>query len=566
MIQPLLAPSGAPAAISAGVPPDDPRQLRLPASPGFGMDRDEPFGRLAAIDIGSNSIHMIVVAPQASGAYRALGVAPQASGAYRVLGREREMVRLGKTGLGEGVLSEAAIANGLEALIRMTTMARLKGADRVVAVATSAVREAANGQDFLGRVKAQTGLDVQLLSGTEEGRLIYRAVREVVDLGPASAAIVDVGGGSTEWIGVQGGELAGVASLPLGSLRCAAHLKGDPPRRDSIARLRASIRARLAEEVPRDPAAPPLARLIATSGTALCCADLVDLFAGRREAATGLREVRARDIAQLVTRLRRLKRRELAALPPVGAPRSDSLMAGAILLQELVAHAGVERFQVSDRALRDGLVLEALGQPIPEALQPGDLRRRQVLQLAEQAQSVLRHNVQTARLASRLFDVTASLHSFGAREREWLEYAALLHDIGYSVHYRNHHKHAYYLIANASLAGFDPPEIEIIAHLARYHRGALPKRKHPTFAALKPWQQKTVRRLAVLLRLADALDRTHASRVEEIYGAIGDDRVRIEVVSPYQVELELEAASEHRRDFEKIFGARLRLRQGLETA
>ncbi|HEV3075825.1 MAG TPA: Ppx/GppA family phosphatase, partial [Thermoanaerobaculia bacterium] len=121
-------------------------------------------------------------------------------------------------------------------------------------------------------------------------------------------------------------------------------------------------------------------------------------------------------------------------------------------------------------------------------------------------------------------------------------------------------------IANASLAGFDPPEIEIIAHLARYHRGSLPKRKHPTFAALKPWQQKTVRRLAVLLRLADALDRTHASRVEEIYGAIGDDRVRIEVVSPYQVELELEAASEHRRDFEKVFGARLRLRQGLETA
>jgi exopolyphosphatase/guanosine-5'-triphosphate,3'-diphosphate pyrophosphatase len=530
------------------------------------MDRDEPFGRLAAIDIGSNSIHMIVVAPQATGAYRALGVAPQASGAYRVLGREREMVRLGKTGLGEGVLSEAAIANGLEALIRMTTMARLKGADRVVAVATSAVREAANGPDFLGRVKAQTGLDVQLLSGTEEGRLIYRAVREVVDLGPGGAAIVDVGGGSTEWIGVQGGELAGVASLPLGSLRCAGHLKGDPPRRDSIARLRASIRARLADEVPRDPAAPPLGRLIATSGTALCCADLVDLFGGRREAATGLREVRAKDLAQLVTRLRRLKRRELAALPPVGAPRSDSLMAGAILLQELVAHAGVERFQVSDRALRDGLVLEALGQPIPEALLPGDLRRRQVLQLAEQAQSVLRHNVQTARLASRLFDVTASLHSFGAREREWLEYAALLHDIGYSVHYRNHHKHAYYLIANASLAGFDPPEIEIIAHLARYHRGALPKRKHPTFAALKPWQQKTVRRLAVLLRLADALDRTHASRVEEIYGAIGDDRVRIEVVSPYQVELELEAASEHRRDFEKIFGARLRLRQGLETA
>jgi exopolyphosphatase/guanosine-5'-triphosphate,3'-diphosphate pyrophosphatase len=555
VIQPLLAPAH-PLGAGGEAPhdPNDPRQLRLPQWPASVERRDEPFGRMAAIDIGSNSIHMIVVAPQTNGT-------------YRVLGREREMVRLGKTGLGEGMLSEATIANGLEALLRMTTMARLKGADRVVAVATSAVREAANGKDFLDRVKAHTGLDVQLLSGAEEGRLIYRAVREVVDLGLGSAAVIDVGGGSTEWIAVQAGKRAGVVSLPLGSLRCAVYLKGDPPRPASIARLREAIRARLAEEVPRDPEAGPLSRVIATSGTALCCADLVDLFGGRGEAAaTGLREVRTKELAQLVARLRRLERRELAELPPVGGPRSDSLMAGAILLQELIAHAGVDRFQVSDRALRDGLVLEALGQPIPEALQPGDLRRRQVLQLAEQAQSVVRHNQQTARLAVRLFDVTASLHSFGAREREWLEYAARLHDIGYSVHYRNHHKHAYYLIANAGLAGFDPPEIEIIAHLARYHRGPLPKSKHPSFAALKPWQQKTIRRLAVLLRIADALDRTHASRVEEIFGAIGDDRVRIEVVSPYQVELELEAAREHRADFRKVFGARLSLRQGLETA
>jgi exopolyphosphatase/guanosine-5'-triphosphate,3'-diphosphate pyrophosphatase len=546
VIQALLSPTGA----LEGGPLGEALQLRLPD---LAARRDEPFGRLAAIDIGSNSIHMIVVAPQPNGA-------------YRVFAREREMVRLGKTGLGEGVLSEAAVAGGLVALIRMTTMASLKGADRVVAVATSAVREAANGKDFLARVKAQTGLDVQLLTGIEEGQLIYRAVREVVDLGPGSAAIVDVGGGSTEWIAVEAGGLAGVVSLQLGSLRCAAYLKGDLPRPAAIARLREAIRARLTEELARDPAAPPLSRLVATSGTAVCCADLVDLFGGRKAPGTGLREVRAKDLAQLVARLRGMRRRELADLPPVGGPRSDSLMAGAILLQELVGHAGVDRFQVSDRALREGLVLAALGQPIPAALAPGDLRRRQVLQLAEQAPSVLRHNLQTARLAVRLFDVTTSLHSFGTREREWLEYAALLHDVGYSIHYRNHHKHTYYLIANAGLDGFDQPELEIIAHVARYHRGAPPKAKHAAFAALKPWQQKTIRRLAVLLRIADALDRTHASRVEEIYGAIRADRVRIEVVSPYEVELELEAAREHRRYFEAVIGARLSLRQGLETA
>ncbi|MFY9819973.1 MAG: HD domain-containing protein, partial [Thermoanaerobaculia bacterium] len=201
---------------------------------------------------------------------------------------------------------------------------------------------------------------------------------------------------------------------------------------------------------------------------------------------------------------------------------------------------------------------------------PEDLRRRQVLRVAERADTVYRHNLQTARLAARLFDVTASVHGLGSREREWLEYAALLHDIGYSIHYRGHHKHAYYLISNAVLDAFDPREIEIIAHVARYHRGAAPKATHPTLAALKPWQQRTIRKLAALLRVADALDRTHASRVEEIYGSIRTSKsplkVTLEVVSRYAVDLELEAAQEHGRFFERTFGCTLRLRQGLEVA
>jgi len=309
-------------------------------------------------------------------------------------------------------------------------------------------------------------------------------------------------------------------------------------------------------------------RLVATSGTAVCCADLADHFAGRpwKELSGVLREVRTKEVAQLVERLRPLKRRQIADLPPVGLPRSESLLAGALLLHELAVHAGVDRFQVCDRALREGLVLAALGQPIPDAAEPRDLRRRQVLQLAERAESVYRHNLQTARLAVRLFDVTASLHGLGAREREWLEYAALLHDIGYSIHYRGHHKHAYYLITNAVLDAFDQREVEIIAHVARYHRGASPKASHPTLAVLKPWQQRTIRKLAALLRVADALDYTHASRVEEIYCAIRGRRVTLEVLSRYAVDLELEAAREHGRFFEKVFGGPLRLRQGLEAA
>lgn len=514
--------------------------------------------RLAAIDIGSNSIHM-VVAEAAPG------------GGYRLLGREREMVRLGKTGLGEGALSESAMRDGLEALARMTTIARLKGAGRLVAVATSAVRESANGADFLARVKALTGLDVQLLTGVEEGRLIYRAVREVVDLGAgtaATAAIADIGGGSTEWITTRGGEVEQVVSLTLGSLRCAADLKGDPPSAASVERLRRRLQKRLGEVIPKG----PVDRLVATSGTADTCANLIDHFAARpsRELSGVLREVRAKDLTALIDRLRPLKRRQIADLPTVGGPRSESLLAGALLLQELVAQAGVERFQVCDRALREGLMLATLNQAVPAAPDPRDERRRQVLQLADRAETVYRHNLQTARLALRLFDVTASVHGLGGREREWLEYAALLHDIGYSVHYRGHHKHAYYLITNAVLDAFDQREVEIIALVARYHRGSFPKARpnasHPALAVLKPWQQRTIRKLAALLRVADALDRTHASRVEEIYGSIRGRKVTLELVSRYAVDLELESAREHGRFFEKVFDCSLKLRQGLEAA
>ncbi len=556
VVQPLLLP---------GDPGPAPGR-REPAA-GSTMPAGAPVDRLAAIDIGSNSIHMIVVAPEPKGG-------------YRVLGREREMVRLGKSalsggagGAGAGALSEAAMQDGLEALIKMTTLASLKGARRVVAVATSAVREATNGEEFLARVKAQTGFDVQLLSGVDEGLLIYRAVREVVDIGGGgggaggggSAAVVDVGGGSTEWVATAGGKIEQVVSLRLGSLRSATGLKGDPPSAGEIERLRRTIRTALAAEIP----VRPVSRLVATSGTAVCSADLADLFAARARKGGGgaLREVRTRELSQVAARLATMKRREIAALPPVGGPRSDSILAGAILLEELVLHAGVDRFQVCDRALREGLVLAALGQPIPLARDPEDLRRRQVLQLAERSESVLAHNLQSARLAVRLFDLTLSVHGLGAREREWLEYAALLHDIGYSIHYNDHHKHSYYLITNATLDAFDPREIEILAHVARYHRGRRPKpHRQPTLLALKPWQQRVIVKLTCLLRVADALDRTHASRVEEVYASIRPHRVKLEVLSRYDVGLELAAVREHGELFLETFGRKLAVRQGLEAA
>jgi exopolyphosphatase/guanosine-5'-triphosphate,3'-diphosphate pyrophosphatase len=506
--------------------------------------------RLAAIDIGSNSIHMIVVERRPGGG-------------YRVLDRERDMVRLGRSGLGRGRLSERAIERGLVALSRMTTLARLKGATRLVAVATSATREAENGDDFLARVRAHTGLAVRLLDGAEEGELIYRAVREAVDLGRRSALILDVGGGSTEWITTRAGRLGKVRSLALGSLRGAGELDGDPPSRRSLAALRRKIRRRLgAIEAPRS-----LDRAFATSGTAVCVADLIDHFGGRDWKARGgvLREIRRRDLAALVARLVEMKQRDLARLPPVGKPRAESIVAGAVLLEELLRRSSLDRLAVSDRALREGLVLQTLAEPTADSA-PAGVRGRQVRQLAERAPSVLLHAEHTARLALRLFDLTLSLHRLGPREREWLENAALLHDVGYAVDYERHHKHGYYLITNAALDAFDPREIEVIAHVVRYHRGAAPSPRHAGFAALRGWQRRTVESLAALLRLAEALDRSHARRVEEIYCAIRKKRIRIEVVSPWDVTLELDTARTRGNLFEQAFGRTVEVRQGLRAA
>lgn len=509
-----------------------------------------PTGRIAAIDIGSNSIHMVIV--ERGGA-----------GGYQVLARERDMVRLGKSALAKGALSPKAMRKGVEALLKMTTLARLKGAGEIVAVATSAVREAVNGREFLAQVRALTGIDVRILSGEEEGALIFRAVQHAVDLSQGTVVLADVGGGSTEWCVSRRGELRSVQSVALGSLRCAATLEGAPPAARSTERLRRDLRDGLAKlKTPKR-----VDRFIATSGTAACCGDLADLLAGREHGAMigGLRELRLRDLNTVVAGLQTMTAKEIAALPPVGAPRAGSILAGAILLQELAGKSGVDRLFLCDRALREGLVLEALGAPALADPVAGEVRRRQVLDLAGRAPGMLVHAQQVAHLSVRLFDLTAPVHNLGAREREWLEFAALLHDIGHSIHFERHHKHSHYLITTADLDGFDPREIEVIAEVARYHRGAPPRARHASFAALKTWQQRTVEKLTALLRVANALDCTHATRVVELYTSLkGRREVRVEVLSPFEVDLELQAARQRARLFEQVFGRRMTFRQGLK--
>ncbi len=504
--------------------------------------------RLAAIDIGSNSIHLIVVECHGS------------SG-FRILAREKAMVRLGKSALTRGRLSDKAISAGIETLLRMSTLARWKGASRIVAVATSAVREATNGKDFLELVRHQTGLEVRLLDGLEEARLIFRAVSEALDLGPGYTVIVDVGGGSTEWCLVHGGELVEVASLALGSLRLGTRFTSDPPRERDLARLQREIRSQVAKlPLPRD----PIDTFVATSGTAIAFAQLIALRGPAAVTGASLVELSRSSLNQTVARLAQMRKGELEQLPPVGKARADSIVAGGILLAELAAYAGVDQIVVSDRALREGLILDALGRRKPEGELPSATRRhRQVLAVAQRVPGALDHAFQVARLSQRLFDLTSSLHGYGDREREWLEAAALLHDVGCAIHFERHHKHSLYLILSSDLDAFAREEIEILAHVARYHRGALPSNRHESFRMLEPWQRRTVCALGALLRIANALDRTHAARVAEVSAAWRRKRhLKIEVFSPHDVGLELQAADLRADLFRQHFDCQIEFRQG----
>ena len=399
----------------------------------------------------------------------------------------------------------------------MTTLARLKGAGEIVAVATSAVREAANGREFLAQVRALTGIDVRVLSGEDEGALIFRAVRHAVDLSHGAVVLVDVGGGSTEWCVAREGELRSVQSVTLGSLRCARDCSTATPR----PRARSSACAREIVRVVAPELKTPahVDRMIATSGTAACCGDLADLFAeggsaaAMRPAACASSRRASSDRSSTGCRRHGAQGDRRPAAGRRAALRARSSPAPSCS-QELARHADVDRLLLCDRALREGLVLEALGASAPATPDAGDVRRRQVARPraararhARRTSSRSRASPCASSTSPRRCTTSARASANGSSTRR------LLHDVGYSIHFERHHKHSHYLITTA-----EPRRLRSARDRGHRRSGALPSRRAAAraprvFAASKSWQQRTIEKLAAMLRIANALDRTHAARV-----------------------------------------------------
>jgi exopolyphosphatase/guanosine-5'-triphosphate,3'-diphosphate pyrophosphatase len=505
--------------------------------------------RIAAIDIGTNSIHMIVVQVRADLS-------------FEVIDREKEMVRLGAGGLDGKSLTPTAMAAALQTLSKFKRLAESHKVDEIVAAATSATREADNGGDFIAEVNRRTGIQIRIIPGKEEARLIHLAACYGVDVGASTACVIDIGGGSVEVTLGSATHLSSARSFKTGVIRLTErHIKSDPLERRDERRLVKQIQREMSGYL-ADIGGRGYDRVIGTSGTILSLGTLALTEARGRP----LEEVRNQRVGAKA--LRRLRKRltdadlhERLRMPGMDPRRADLSVAGAILLDTILKTLGAEELTLCDLALREGLIIDYIQRNsarIRKVDRYPDVRRRSIVELGERCNYWSEHAHQVARLAVSIFDQTRSAHGLGDIEREWLEYGALLHDIGVHISYERHHKHSYYLIKHGDLRGFEPREIEIIALIARYHRQATPKKAHEGFEGLPPKLQRVVKNLSAMVRLAEGLDRSHAQAISgiDLYPRKDDYLARLRTTN--EAELELWAAHRHVRPLERVLGRTIR--------
>ncbi|KPK27326.1 MAG: exopolyphosphatase [Nitrospira bacterium SG8_3] len=499
--------------------------------------------RLAVIDIGTNSIHM-VLAEIGKGF------------SYKIVDRIKEMARLGDGTFTSHRLSPEAMDRGLTVLKRFSMLAKNKGFDPILPIATSAVREAENGGDFLKLVRKELGLRVRVITGEEEARLIYLGVRNSMDFSRFPAMLVDIGGGSVELMACTQKRLKFVRSLKLGAIRLKDQfLKADSPDKKMIQRLENLVDQALKKSLSKK-RFTQFNQLVATSGMAGNLAEIIYLArTGRPLSQIDMATIELDEVREVEGLLRTKDPQARLKIPGLDPRRVDTLYPGVLVLRLLMERIGIKQVRISDKAIREGVIYDFIQQH-QEGLRAEQeiphVRRRQVLLLARRYHYSKVHAHHVAKLALSLFDQTKALHQLGDREREWLEYAALLHDIGHHITENKHHKHTYYLMTHADLPGFSSEEVSIMANVARYHRHGQPKIKHKGFRVLDKDQRKIVSCLSAILRIADGLDRSHFSVVKKIDIEPGSP-LRLHVSFRYDPELELWTTERRKKLFEKIF-------------
>jgi exopolyphosphatase/guanosine-5'-triphosphate,3'-diphosphate pyrophosphatase len=491
-----------------------------------GTDRPAPdrAARLAALDIGTNSLRLIIADVSRTGT-------------YRVIDDEKMITRLGRGSGVKGRLEPQALAESVAAIERLVAISRGFGVDRLRLVATAAVRDAENGQELVRAVRASTGETVDVISAEEEARLAHRAVSSAYDLSGTDAAIADIGGGSTEVVVCIQGVIEQVYTLKLGAARLKERFGPcDDPGGVQLAELRHHVRDVVREQVHEPANAPQI--MIGTGGTFTTLAAIsMARYPRPPQGAGALRghEIQRDEVRHLTDLIARTPLAQRETITGLGPDRIDIIVPGLVIIDRLMKRLGLNRLRVHDRGIRDGVILRMIeemglarvgvragahggaGGNEPDSAGSADASGSAV-EFAVRCGVLEAGARHTAALAASLYDQLAGLRMFAHNvfERSVLEHAAILRDVGYLVNYSGHHKHSYHLILHADLAGISHRERSLVAVVARYHRKSHPSVAHEEFAALPADDQAMVRRLAAVLRIADGLDRTHGQEVRSV--------------------------------------------------
>ena len=523
------------------------------ASKADSLARVAPHRRVAAIDVGSNSIRLVVGETD-----------PLTK--YRIIEDIKETTRLGGGVFDDGRLSQSAMEASIRAVERMKEVALACRVDRIRAIATSAVREASNRAEFLDLVERRTGIRLEVIDPEHEARLAFSSVANIFELDDRRTAVVDIGGGSTELILSSGGMIDQVHPLPLGAVRLTERFQGENGR-EKFDELRKHV-----DKVIDDNLGPPDFQpylIIGTGGTFTSLGRVAirhgssGVGNGRFLFAVRGYEMRHADVIYFLEFLRRLPLDERRKVAGLSGQRAEIIVAGVCIIERLMEHFGVDRMRVHDGGIRDGLLAEMIddlgfrAEP-PRRHPPTSLEA--VRRFAERSRYDSAHSEHVARLALRIFDQLIEFNpdavgTWGhAEARHLLHAAAILHDVGMAMSYRRHHKHSYDMVLHADLPGCTRREVEIMANLCRYHRRRGPSRRHDAFRRLGDDDQRLVRHLAGILRVADGLDRMHMQDVLDVRVTPTSTRTIFDVIAYVEPRENMRAAKSKVDGFELAFG------------
>jgi exopolyphosphatase / guanosine-5'-triphosphate,3'-diphosphate pyrophosphatase len=464
--------------------------------------------RIQAIDIGTNSVRSIIVDVDDAGG-------------YQLVDDEKEYTRLGR-GLGEdGVLSDDAMARTTETLRRMLSIAQHFGVDETHAIATAAVRRAANGAEYVKRVKDELGLPIEIISEEEEGRLAFVSASRNFDL-TGRNAIIDIGGGSVEVVRSASRQIEFIRSLPIGAVTLAERFRDrDPMPRETFEEMKRFVRASLEEGLAED--GGPVVRLVGTGGSVNSLSAMVAAAQGHPSEPLQGFELTLPDAVHMLAKLKRSSAQERLEIPGLPPSRVDIIIPGTLLVTELMRHFQVNVLSLNTKGIREGLILDLIARGHGEQVLD---RMQAVYAFAERCRFERPHSLHVRDLALSLFDQLAEPLELDAASRPLLETAAILHDVGYLIGYEQHPKHSYHLITYSDLPGFSARELHMIAAVASYHSGPKPKPGHESLQGLSKPDRREVKRLAGILKLADGFDRTRDQQVEAVTAEVSGDVFR----------------------------------------